>query len=193
MQKVHSQEAGGDIYRYDEGEAVLKEGQGSSVIYILMKGRLGIYKGEVKITELAGSGIVFGEMSSILCKPRTTTVKAEMESECLVFPGGIHSIVRKFPSITLKILLTLAERLESMNAQFSALQAKYQSICKELKQLKEAPPPPPITEKPKPSTIASTVDIREKFTPPTPVQQSEAETFADGDTLGRKKKRTYNI
>jgi|GEM_PF-709900 len=137
MEKIKSPDSNSELYLYLEGETILKEGQGSSIIYILMRGVLGIYKGENKVNEVKGQGIVFGEMSSILGKPRTVTVKAEVNSEVMVYRGGIDGIIKLFPSITKKILVVLAERLEMQTSKYSALQSKCEYLGKQLAETKE--------------------------------------------------------
>ncbi len=137
MERVKSPETGAELYVYNSGETIIKEGQGSSIIYILKRGTLGVYKGDNKINEIKGSGVVFGEMSSILGKPRTVTLKAEVQSEVMVYRGGIEGIIRRFPSITKKILVVLAERLESQTVKYSALQSKCAFLNKQLKEAKE--------------------------------------------------------
>jgi len=137
MEKVKSPDSSSELYIYHEGEVIVKEGQGSSIIYILKRGVLGIYKGENKVNEIKGQGIVFGEMSSILGKPRTVTVKAEVNSEIMVYRGGIDGIIKLFPSITKKILVVLAERLEMQTAKYSALQSKCEYLAKQLGEAKE--------------------------------------------------------
>ena len=149
MEKVKSQGPHSELYLYNEGEVVVKEGHGSSIIYILMRGALGVYKGENKVNEIRGNGVVFGEMSSILGKPRTVSIKAEEQCEIMIYRGGIHGIIRRFPSITQKILVILAERLEAQTSNYSGLQSKYEFIEKELmstreelKKLQTQPPQP---------------------------------------------------
>ena len=131
------------LYRYSKGEIIVKEGDHSSIIYFLMDGILGVYKGEEKVAEISGKGLVFGEMSSILQQPRSTSVVAEIESDIMVYRGGIQSITKKFPHIAIKIMAMLAERLEDMNARYhdlqilySAEQAKLRDALKEIETLK---------------------------------------------------------
>jgi len=132
VEKVKSQGPHSELYLYNEGEVVVKEGHGSSIIYILMRGTLGVYKGENKVNEIKGNGVIFGEMSSILGKPRSVSIKAEEQCEIMVYRGGIHGIIRRFPSITQKILVILAERLEAQTTNYSGLQSKCEFIEKEL-------------------------------------------------------------
>ena len=132
MQKVRSKRFPDDCFRYGAGEIIIKEGQGSSVIYILSKGKLGVYKGAKKVSEITGEGTIFGEMSSILGKPRTCTVKAESESEVIVYRGGIDGIMVKFPSITKKVMRLLAERLHVIDSDYSQLKVNFEDLKEQL-------------------------------------------------------------
>ena len=173
MEKVKSQGPHSELYLYNEGEVVVKEGHGSSIIYILMRGTLGVYKGDNKVNEIKGQGVVFGEMSSILGKPRTVSIKAESRCEIMIYRGGIDGIIRRFPSITQKIMVVLAERLEAQTSQYSNLQSKCDfidnellSTREELKKLQEQKPQPvsrlagpnaPAAKSDAPSIIASDI------------------------------------
>ena len=182
MQKVRTSDSSHELLHYNTGETVLKEGHGSSVIYILKSGNLGVYKGEQKIAELSDPGMIFGEMSSILGKPRTCSIKAEADTEVVVYRGGIFSIIKKFPSVTEKIIILLADRLDSLNEKYSVLQSKYEFLAKELQkaknQLKEL--------------SGQTDKAAQPAAPQTPSSESQTLTgksikqTSDGDTLGRK-------
>lgn len=137
MQKISSTQFPGDCYRYEPGEIILKEGQGSNFIYILISGVLGVLKGETQVSEITSRGTIFGEMSSILGKPRTCTVTALTDSQVAVYHGGIDGIMRKFPSITLKILKTLAERLVTLDDNYSEIIRRCDDLQNELEQTKE--------------------------------------------------------
>ena len=136
MEKIKSKGPSEEKYYCFKDEFVLTEGSSSSIIYILIKGKLGIYKNNVKVAEIKRKGVIFGEMSSILGKPRTTSVKAEIDCEVMIYRGGIHSITKKFPSVTIKILSMLAERLDDLNEHYSTLQTKMNLLQSELDEAK---------------------------------------------------------
>lgn len=175
MQKIQADGSHSELLRYHSGEIVMKEGQGSSVVYILRKGKLGVYKGDNKVAELSEDGLLFGEMSSILRKPRTCTIKAEVESDVMVYRGGVHSIIKKFPSITEKILVVLAGRLDELNAKYSAIQSKCEYLALQLKEAEER-----INE------LTSEKGVEDELTPgsATP-RRHRIERKTGGDTIGK--------
>jgi len=153
MQTAQTDKYATKLYRYSKGEVIVKEGDHSSIIYILMDGELGVYKGDEKVAEITGKGLIFGEMSSILQQPRSTSVIAETESDIMVYRGGIQSITKKFPHVAIKIMAMLAERLQDMNSryhdlqvQYSAEQAKLKKALQELEELKAQRPGAPVRE-----------------------------------------------
>ena len=151
MQAAQTDKYATKLYRYSKGEVIVKEGDHSSIIYILMDGKLGVYKGEEKVADIVGKGLIFGEMSSILSQPRSTSVIAESESDIMVYRGGIQSITKKFPHIAIKIMAMLAERLQDMNSRYHDLQilysaehAKLRDTLKEIESLKAQHPAAPM-------------------------------------------------
>jgi CRP-like cAMP-binding protein len=83
-------------------------------IYILNKGTLGVFKGGEEISEITDPG-VFGEMATVLHTTRTATIKAMTECKITVYTGGLQRILEQLPSIALKIMVSLAKRLERQN------------------------------------------------------------------------------
>jgi len=70
---------GAELVQSEEGDTVFKEGDLDNSIYVIEKGRVGVYRSwqgrEYKLREL-GRGDCFGEMALIDCKPRSATVRA---------------------------------------------------------------------------------------------------------------------
>ena len=57
-------------------------------------------------------------MSEILGGTRTAALKALTDCVVTVYTGGIDRIIRDFPSITKKLIQTLAERLRDTTDRF---------------------------------------------------------------------------
>jgi PAS domain S-box-containing protein len=95
------------------GETLFLQGDHSQDMYILIRGKLEIYKGDKKIAELADPGSTAGELSSLFGSKRTVTIKALNDVEALMIPADqIKNIFRKYPSIAHQMTLRLARRLE---------------------------------------------------------------------------------
>lgn len=96
---------------YKQGEVVVEEGSSNKSLFILTKGRIGVFKGEILVAEFSEKGTVVGEMSTILNKPRTATIKAIEDSFLMCIDADLKTLIVKYPDITQKIMESLANRL----------------------------------------------------------------------------------
>lgn len=93
------------------GETIANEGDEPKCFYVLVSGKVGIFKGNKKITEFSKPGEIIGEMSLILNKPRSAEIKALADSSLLQISGELDDIIKMYPDISKKLIKTLAERL----------------------------------------------------------------------------------
>jgi PAS domain S-box-containing protein len=98
---------------FKEGEILFLEGDDSQDLYLLVSGKLDVLKGNMKISEMAEPGSLFGEMSFLLGSTRTATVKACEEVKALCIPKDrVNAFLNEFPSAAQKITKLLAHRLD---------------------------------------------------------------------------------
>ena len=102
-----------DYYQnYKTGDIIIKEGETSNGCFILVSGKVGVYKDLVKVTEIDRQGVIFGEISLILDSPRTATVMALEDTIVYYIKTDLDTLITKYPSIVNKIMYNLAEELE---------------------------------------------------------------------------------
>jgi len=94
-----------------EGEMITKEGDKSKCFFILVEGVVGIFKGDKKIAEFSKEGTILGELSMILNRPRTASIKALSDVSVMVIEGNLEDIIKQYPAYSMKIIKSLAERL----------------------------------------------------------------------------------
>lgn len=101
------------IVEYSSGEIILHQGDSGRAFYVLEKGAVEIVKDGVVLNVLLFPGTLFGEVSAILGKPRTSTVRARTLTTVTKYEGmELDTLVREHPDIAAKMLETLAGRLE---------------------------------------------------------------------------------
>lgn len=105
---------------YDTGDVIVEEGEKSLGFFILLSGKVGVYKDSVKITEFSDAGLIFGELGIILDKPRTATVKAIDPTVVLYIKTNLDDLIFRFPNITSNLLYNLAERLYNTTGEYAA-------------------------------------------------------------------------
>ncbi|MFC1512860.1 cyclic nucleotide-binding domain-containing protein [Thermodesulfobacteriota bacterium] len=97
---------------YAAGVPVFIEGDESQDLYILVSGRVTIFKAETPLAEISEPGSLFGEMSFLLRHRRTATVRAHSQVTAVRIPSGrINEFLDEFPSVASKLSIELAERL----------------------------------------------------------------------------------
>lgn len=114
-----------DRYRrsFASGENLLLEGDNIQDLMILVQGRLDIVKGQRKVSALTAPGSLFGEVSFILNRQRTTTVTANGPVVVLQIPSGeVADFLQRFPVVLPAITQVLAKRLHEATEIRSGLQ-----------------------------------------------------------------------
>ncbi len=98
---------------FGPGHTIIEQGISGHGFYILESGTLEVYRDEMLLSVLMYPGTIFGEMGDILGKPRTCTVKSKNTSRIIHIPGGdMLTLLRDNPEVGLKIIQTLASRLD---------------------------------------------------------------------------------
>jgi CRP/FNR family cyclic AMP-dependent transcriptional regulator len=108
---------------YPQDAAVVQQGQrideaqdGDS-LYVILDGRVRVVRtvdGSERLLAELGPGEFFGEMSLLDGKPRSATVVAEDDSQCLVLPRwSLLRIVRRDPEVAINLLTVMSERLRN--------------------------------------------------------------------------------
>jgi len=96
---------------YAADETIVKEGSTGTALYVLLSGRVRIERGGKQVGEL-GPGDFFGELALIEEEPRSATVIAVDETECLLFPAWeFRALLDEQPQIAVAIMRALIERI----------------------------------------------------------------------------------
>ena len=93
------------------GKELIREGGRGREFFVLLDGTVDVQKDERRIRELKG-GDFFGEIALVSDAPRTATVTTSSPVRALVVSDrSFRSLLRHSPSIQLKVLQALADRL----------------------------------------------------------------------------------
>ena len=102
---------------YEKGAEIVKEGEQAVAFYVIVSGKVQVTKGG---TELAtkGAGEPFGEMALLDGFPRSTSVIALEETECLVMTRwDFTAELRTNPSIALSMLPQLSKIIRRLEGE----------------------------------------------------------------------------
>ena len=99
------------------GGLVFSEGELGHSLYIVVEGRVKIFRGEKVITEM-GERTIFGEMSVLDSETRSASVSAVQESLLLrIGREEFRDILMERPEISLGIMKVLSRRLREANVR----------------------------------------------------------------------------
>jgi CRP-like cAMP-binding protein len=107
------------------GEAILREGDRSGRIYILIEGCVEIVKGDVQINVVSEAGAIFGEMSVLLDAPHMATVRA-LEPSRFHVAEDATSFLHSDPTLALVVARLLARRLQAMITYLVDLKSQFE-------------------------------------------------------------------
>ena len=115
---------GGIQRNISAGTIVIHEGGTSGHLYVLIEGRLEVLKGDTVVASIGEPGAVLGEMSVLLDKPHTATVRAASDSTMYEFADAA-SFLREQPEVALLLARLLAERLNVATTYLADLSQQY--------------------------------------------------------------------
>lgn len=93
------------------GETILREGDRTDGWFVLLSGKVGVFKRDFSVAEISKAGTVIGELGFLLNIPRTATLIAQEPTMLLHVRVGLDELFAKYPDLAKKMVLMLAERL----------------------------------------------------------------------------------
>jgi membrane protein len=103
------------------GTVFFREGDWSAEMYHVLRGSASVRTEDQELAVI-GPGAFFGEMSFLLGLPRSATVVAREDCECLVIhEENIDTLMREFPDILRGMLTEMARRLRETDHPFGTL------------------------------------------------------------------------
>lgn len=97
--------------RYAAEETIVGEGSTGTALYIVLSGAARVERSGKRIGEL-GAGDFFGELALVEKQPRSASVIAEGETECLLLPAWeFTALLEEHPEIAVPIMRALIARL----------------------------------------------------------------------------------
>ncbi len=110
--------------RFPKDHVIVKEGDQAVAFYIIDSGQVEVFKGigeeRPQVLATLKSGDFFGEMALLDGYPRSASIRAVEDSECLVLSRwDFLAEVRSSPDIAAGILPVLSQRLREADAELA--------------------------------------------------------------------------
>ena len=102
---------------YAKGATIVKEGEQAVAFYVIVSGKVDVTKGGEKVGEKR-AGQPFGEMALLDGFPRSTTVVASEDTECLVMTRwDFTAELKSNPSMALSMLPELSKIIRRLEGE----------------------------------------------------------------------------
>jgi CRP-like cAMP-binding protein len=101
----------GKLRSYEPGEAIVREGETGTALYIVLGGRAKVEQDGKALGEVK-AGDFFGELALIEEHRRSATVTAAEPTDCVLYPAWeFTSLLAEHPEIAVPIMTELIRRL----------------------------------------------------------------------------------
>ena len=115
--------------KVDKGEAIFSEGDEGKGFYVVLEGRVKIYKvsaeGKEQILHIFGQGQPFGEVPVFAGQKFPANAQAISKARVLFFPRtAFVTLITENPSLSLNMLAVLASKLREFSVQIENLSLK---------------------------------------------------------------------
>jgi CRP/FNR family transcriptional regulator, cyclic AMP receptor protein len=111
--------------RLAPGEALLREGERGTRLFVLAEGTLAVRRGTVRVSRVATPGALFGEMSALLDIPYSATVEAETAARVLAVEDA-SAFLSARPQVALHAARLLAQRLYDATTYLADLKRQFE-------------------------------------------------------------------
>jgi CRP-like cAMP-binding protein len=103
----------------------MSEGETSGRLFVLAEGTVEVLRGETKVATVSEPGAMFGEMSVLLKRPHTATVRAKGPVSVFVFDDA-EQFLKSNPEIAFLLGRLLAERLNAATTYLVDLKRQFE-------------------------------------------------------------------
>lgn len=117
--------AGAARKEFAPGAVLIAEGDTSGRLFVLAEGCVEVLRGDTQVAVVGEAGSIFGEMSVLLKRPHTATVRAASSVGVFVFEDA-ESFLKSHPEIAFLLSRLLAERLNAATTYLVDLKRQFE-------------------------------------------------------------------
>jgi len=112
------------VRRFAPGEVIVEQGAPFGAILVLIEGRIGVERDGVSVAVMETPGSILGDMSTVLARPATATLRAVDSCNVLCADDGA-AYLRSHPDVLFDVAAALATRLENLTGHLVDVQRQY--------------------------------------------------------------------
>jgi len=123
--------------RFDDGIALLVEGESSGRLYVLVDGEVEVLRGDTRVMVANQPGAIFGEISTLLGEPHSATVKTVKPSTMYVIDDA-EKFLQDHPNLALVVARLLAQRLSAATTYLVNLKRQFEGSGDQMRSVGDA-------------------------------------------------------
>jgi len=108
------------------GELIIEQGAPFGAILVVVEGRIGVERDGVLLAVMETPGSILGDMSTVLERPSTATLRAMTSCTVLCADDGAEYL-RSRPDVLFDVAAALATRLDNLTGHLTDVQRQYGS------------------------------------------------------------------
>ena len=122
---------------FDDGIALLVEGESSGRLYVLVDGEVEVLRGDTRVMVANQPGAIFGEISTLLGEPHSATVKTVKPSTMYVIDDA-EKFLQDHPNLALVVARLLAQRLSAATTYLVNLKRQFEGSGDQMRSVGDA-------------------------------------------------------
>lgn len=109
---------------FSEGDTLVQQGDSFGSIIILVEGSIQIERDAMPLAVMDTPGAILGDMSTVLARPATATMRAVSNCTVLCADDGAAYLLSR-PDVLLDVARALATRLDNLTGHLTDVQRQY--------------------------------------------------------------------
>ncbi len=109
---------------YSAGDLIVEQGAAFGAILVLVEGRIAIERNGIGLAVIETPGAILGDMSTVLARPATATMRAVDSCSVLCADDGA-TYLRSHPDVLFEVAGALATRLDNLTGHLVDIQRQY--------------------------------------------------------------------
>jgi CRP-like cAMP-binding protein len=110
--------------RVEAGSTITEQGGAGGTVFVLVEGTVCIERDDTVLAVIDTPGALLGEMSTVLQRRSSATVRAVSDATLLEAPDGA-AFLREHPEVLLEVARTLATRLDNLTGHLVDVKRQY--------------------------------------------------------------------
>lgn len=112
---------------FGPGETIVEQHAPFGAVMIVVDGAIAVERDGVTLAVLSERGAIVGEMSTVLGRPSTATLRAVGDTTVLVAEDGAAFLLER-PDVLLEVARALATRLDNLTGHLTDVKRQYDGV-----------------------------------------------------------------